>query len=665
MNYYQVAVAAPIDRLYVYAHAEELAVGTRVEVPLRQSHKQGVVLANVSAPQELDAKGIAVKAIAQVWDLATPYFDAELLAMAHFASAYYCCPLGWVLAQMTPAYRRPPQATQSVVADRFLCIASAPPLTAAQQQALHQMRPQLPHKPVLLRGITGSGKTELYMQLIADLLGSDGQALVMIPEIALAGQVQRVLQQRFPEQVAIAHSGMTSKQRWNSYQQMRTGERRVLLGVRSSIFAPFKCLRLLVVDEEHDSSYKQDSNLSYHGRDLAIWRAKHRGAAIVLGSATPSLESWHNAHIGKYHRVELDTAVHRDADKRITVMQRNLTATTAELDSATHDYLLSNAVCDKIAATLQANKQIIIIVNRRGYARFLLDCRANEPVSCPNCSVSLTLHDTRKVLRCHYCDYRITLASFLHQRRREDYQVCGFGSQQVEHAVRDRFPAAEVERIDSDAMTSKVAFNSVLRRFRTQEVQILVGTQMLAKGHDFPAVALLVLLHADQMLWLPDFRAAERTYQLLVQAMGRAGRSNDRSEVVIETSRTDLPIIKLALAQDFHTFAQRELQFRTNFSYPPYVRLACLELYAKNPSALYRCAQRVEQLLAAAREHNVRGPCDPPIAKINNVYRQVLYFHARDVASLQQLLRTWLVKIQALLPNSVRVRVDVDPQMIL
>ena len=434
MNYYQIAVAVPIDRLYVYAHAEALVVGTRVEVLLRNQRKHGVVVASVSAPPD-----IAVKEIARVLDdIGTPYFAPTLMAMARFASSYYSCPLGWVLAQMTPAYRGAQAQTDEP--SSALRVSAAPTLTPAQSQVLTELLEHIEDTPILLRGVTGSGKTELYMHLIEHLLETAGQALVMIPEIALAGQLEHVLQQRFPEQVAVAHSGMTAKQRWNSYQQIRTGARAILLGVRSSVFAPFKCLRLIIVDEEHDSSYKQDSNLAYHGRDLAVWRAKHEGAAIVLGSATPALESWHNAKSGKYRLIELNESVHGNSNKRITLAQRNLAALASELDAPTQEYLLSDTVCAKIAATMQAGKQIVIIVNRRGYARFLLDRRAGEPVSCPNCSVSLTLHDVRKVLRCHYCDYRVSLAGFLHQRQREDFQVYGFGSQQVEHAVKDKFP---------------------------------------------------------------------------------------------------------------------------------------------------------------------------------------------------------------------------------
>ena len=680
---YRVAVAAPLEQLYVYSHQQKLAIGTRVRVVFGKRRLQGVVLEQME--KRVDTNAFAVKEIEAVLDCGEAYFSPVLLAMARFISAYYFCPLGWVLAQMSPNYSGNKsevyQQTQEN-SSKWVNNQDEHVLTAGQQEAFAKICVQQDDsRPILLRGVTGAGKTELYLRLIKHIIEQEdtsAQVLLMIPEIALTVQMVRVLSQRFPQQVVVVHSGMTPKQRWDVFQRLRSGACSILLGPRSSIFAPFVRLRLLVVDEEHDSSYKQDSNLAYNARDLAIWRAKQEGARVLLGSATPSLESWHNVLRGKYRLVELLEPVHRVGEKKISLLQRRVQP-QSELDTPVAKTILSPEVCDKIKSVLAIDKQVMVIINRRGYSRFLLEQNSNEPVCCPNCSVSLTLHifsrrssknskeqaSQQQLLRCHYCDYRIGLQVFLQLHAQGSYCICGYGSQQIEQVIRESFPDAVVERLDSDTVRKKAVFNEVLTRFRAKEIQILVGTQMLAKGHDFPSVSLLVLLHAEQMLWLPDFRAAERTYQLLVQAMGRTGRSNDTSEVVIESSRIDLPIIRLAVEQNYELYVKRELAFRAQFAYPPYVRMACFEFYARNAKALSMCAERISRMLVASEETAVRGPCDPPIAKINNVHRKVVYFSARNTSELHRLLQRWLTKIKPVLASGVKFRVDVDPQMIL
>ena len=341
--------------------------------------------------------------------------------------------------------------------------------------------------------------------------------------------------------------------------------------------------------------------------------------------------------------------------------QLDLNTVIAGQDAA----VISATTAARIAATLMAKRQVIVIINRRGFSHYLLAKEKGEVVTCINCSVSLTLHDNFRRLKCHYCDYQLLVSTLLAERQQENFQVCGQGSERIEIALRQQFPTANIDRLDSDTTARKGELEMVLNRFRQQKTDILVGTQMLAKGHDFPGVALLVILHADKMLSMPDFRAAERTFQLLVQAMGRAGRSDDPSEVLVEVERPEIPLLTTALAQDYDAFARTELAFRKQFHYPPCTRLACLELNSRDAAKLHTTALKIGERFACHGDVRIRGPADPPLVKVNNRYRKVIYFSARDAQQLHKLLHFWLPQLQPLLPRSIRAVLDVDPHSTL
>ena len=666
--FYQVAVDAQVNRLHTYSHSEHLQRGTRVLVPFGARQHYGVVLDPVATKNF----PYHVKDIDKVLER-EPYYSPILLQMANFISNYYFCPLGRVLALIAPRLRTAGKAEQDAEDTPPRIVSSdAPTLTTAQQQAWQAIQQCGASKPVLLHGVTDSGKTEVYLHLIAALLNavpheSVPQFLVMVPEIALTGQMVRVFTQRFPAQVVVAHSALTVRQRWQAYRLLCTGKRAVLIGTRSSIFAPFTNLKLIIVDEEHDSSYKQSSQLAYHGRDLAVYRGKLEGAQVVLGSATPSLESWHNATQKKYQLVTLPARIHQHAPRikllptKPQARQINLAAVSEGQDA----YAVSETTAARIATTLAAGQQVIVIINRRGFSHYLLAKEKGDVVTCVNCSVSLTLHDNLQLLKCHYCDYRVPLAKVLEERQQECLQVCGYGSERIENTLRQMFPTASIDRLDSDTVVRKGQLETVLQRFRQRETDILVGTQMLAKGHDFPNVALLVILHADHMLAMPDFRAAERMFQLLVQAMGRAGRSDNPSEVLVETARPTLPIMEAALAQDYHAFAHHELAFREQFRYPPFTRIACLELNSHQVKRLQATTLKIGNLFARSGDLRLRGPADPPLSKINNRYRKVIYFCGRDAHDLHNMLCVWLPQLQPLIAGGIRTIIDVDPQATL
>jgi len=550
--------------------------------------------------------------------------------------------------------------------------------------------------PWLLRGVTGSGKTEVYLHLIRRVQETRAteneptpQTIVLVPEISLTPQMTRVFAARFHGRVAVVHSAMTDTDRWAELERMRSGEASVLIGPRSAVFAPCANLRLLIVDEEHDSSYKQATGLTYNGRDVAVVRGGIEKALVVLGSATPSLESWNNAITGRYRLAELPNRVtgrplpevqmvpSENAFKRGTIVARNAVAVRGADGAGTENSELRDSPIDRVVLeALRANKraaeQAIVLVNRRGYAYYLFSLERRASVQCPHCSISLTLHARSSVLRCHYCDYSTNLPRVIAAHPEETLVAIGYGSEKAESAIAAEVPGARVARLDSDTVVNRDVLPRVLGEFRRGDIDILVGTQMLAKGHDFPNVTLIAILEVDQLLDLPDFRSGERTFQLVVQAAGRAGRAEKVGRVIIQTARVGHPIIQLALAQDFHSFAARELDFRRAHGYPPFTRMVAIEFNTTDVGLARTVSGELEKWLeeaAASRPDlfaRVRtlGPSIPAIEYVRGRHRrQVLIVgpDPREVRGVAQLVIGRFAK----LPGDMRLKVDVDPQSLI
>ena len=403
--------------------------------------------------------------------------------------------------------------------------------SAGQQEAFEQIIAGIESsesKPQLLFGITGSGKTELYLQLISWVFsqndGDAAQALVLVPEISLTPQTTKRFEARFPGQVAVVHSGQTPVVRSRCLDSIRKGGKRILIGPRSAVFAPFQALKVIIIDEEHDASYKQSTGFSYNGRDVAVLRASREKAPVILGSATPSIESYNNAINNKYQLVKLFGRHNQHGLPNVSVVGGSVSRAFRTLDDDHSQIPIESNVIRAIEKNLADRHQTIVIINRRGYAYYLYNLVDNEPVKCPNCSISLTVHKRKSLLRCHYCDYSSTVDRFVNGEQKR-YAVVGYGSEQLESILGKCFPEASIGRLDSDNTVSKTHLNKTLSDFRKGAIDILVGTQMLAKGHDFPKVTLMIVLELDQALSMPDFRAGERVFQLMVQASGRAGRA--------------------------------------------------------------------------------------------------------------------------------------------
>jgi primosomal protein N' (replication factor Y) len=559
---------------------------------------------------------------------------------------------------------RRPVARAAAAAAR--AAASAFTLTEPQRHAVETLTGALAagFATFVLHGVTGSGKTEVYLRVIAEARASGRGALVLVPEIALTPQLAARFRARFGEDVAVLHSALPPGERLAAWRRLRAGEVGIVVGARSAVFAPVQSLGVVVVDEEHDPSFKQEEGVRYHGRDLAVVRAQRAGAIAILGSATPSLETAHNAARGRFQLLPLPG--------RAT--QRPL-PTVDIVDLRRHppgsDGLLSAPLAEGMAAALAAREQVILFLNRRGFSTVVL-CRAcGHVVRCESCSVSMTYHKSRGRLVCHYCARATAVPSRCPACQAPKLERLGMGTERVEAVVRERFPEARVARLDRDTAGARGAegdgqgLHGVLRRMQAGEIDVLVGTQMVTKGHDFAGVTLVGVLAPDQGLHLPDFRAAERTFQLLEQVAGRAGRGERPGRVVIQTYTPDHEAIAAVRTHDYDGFSRGELRARQETDYPPFARMVALRLDASDADrAREGAADAAAAALAAAAGGavRVRGPAEAPIPRVRGRSRYQVWLSGHDRAALMAAARA---AAAVKLGGDTRLVVDVDPQSVL
>ncbi|HET9598249.1 MAG TPA: primosomal protein N', partial [Anaeromyxobacteraceae bacterium] len=541
---------------------------------------------------------------------------------------------------------------------------TAPDLTADQRAALDALAAAIDaggFAPFLLHGVTGSGKTEVYLQAIARARARGRGALVLVPEIALTPQLAGRFRARFGGDVALLHSGLSDPERHAEWLRLRGGEARICVGVRSAVFAPVQDLAVLVVDEEHDSSFKQDDGPAYQARDLAVVRAKQSGVTCLLGSATPSLESLENARRGRYRLLQLP----RRVDDRPLPEVEVVDLARARRRGAPSPGLFSPRLAAAVAETVAAGRQAILFLNRRGFQTLVLceDCGREE--RCPDCSVALTFHRRRGVLLCHWCG-RVERAVAACPACGGQRRGVGVGTEQVEAAVREVAPGARVARLDRDAVASADEVAGVLARFANREVDVLVGTQMVTKGHDFPGVTLVGVVLADTALGLPDFRAAERTFQLLTQVAGRAGRGAEAGRVIVQTWNPQAPAIACAVGHDYARFVEGELLARQSAGWPPFARLLAVRVEGTDEGAR-ECA---EALAAAARPAlgsagvALLGPAPAALERLRGKSRWHLLFRAAAHDPLRR-VHALLSPLARRPPGGAAVRFDVDPYSML
>jgi len=535
-------------------------------------------------------------------------------------------------------------------------------LTEAQTSVLSKIEGALrkgEYAPFLLHGVTGSGKTEVYIRTMQLVLRLGRCAIMLVPEIALTPVFSRRLRAHFGDQVAIFHSSLSRGQRFDEWIRVRKGEARVVIGTRSAVFAPIQNLGLMIVDEEHESTYRQQDSPQYNGRDTAIVRAQRESAVVLLGSATPSLESFHNARTGKYSYLNLPQRIgNRPMATAQIIDMRQV------FDRYKKPRVFSDELLEAIKQTHDRAEQSIILLNRRGYSSFVLCRSCGETIQCPNCDVTLTYHRSDSVIICHYCNHREPAPIQCPNCQGKYIYYVGEGTEQLEEMLRKKFPELRIARIDRDTTSRRSLFEKSLIDFSEGKIDMLVGTQMLAKGHDFPNVTLVGVVSVDAGLALPDFRAAERTFQLITQVAGRAGRGDLPGRVLIQTYHPAHYALRHACAQDYHGFYNEETRHRRNHNYPPFVALASFMVHGKElPKVRSLAVDLRKELDLANKQRLVRilGPAPAPIARLKGEHRFQLILKSRSRRVLRNLIDAALQRLSSRGSNLRSINLEIDP----
>ncbi|MDR0785112.1 MAG: primosomal protein N' [Treponema sp.] len=673
MRYFDIVFNRPIDAAFTYAEDAEgrAAVGKRAKVFFGNSTEIGFIVEKKDA-LPLDLPPEKVKSIVRVVDSA-PIFDEKEIALAHWVADYYLCGFGEALAAMLPSGKKTKSTPSLSDADMDEV---APTLSDEQSSALSaifadeeikesasfSVRQASVKKPlVYLFGITGSGKTEVFLRAAEETIRQGKSVIYLVPEISLTIQTAEVIGRRFGGGASTLHSGMTQSVRLNEWMRARNGEVRVVVGPRSAVFAPVRNLGLVIIDEEHDGSYKNGSTPRYHARQVAMYRCASEGARLLMGSATPSVEAWYLMNGATASHIPL---------KKLILTQRLSGGDVPEIRMVRLEGTegrLTRELKDEIRKTAAMGRQTILFLNRRGFAYFYHCPDCDFELRCRNCSVSLTYHKERNRVLCHYCGYSEIPPQVCPNCGSLDAGYVGFGAESVEEEVKRTFPDLRVRRVDADAMPDGKSLKETMDAFRRGEFDLLLGTQMVAKGLNFPGVRLVGVVLADTGLHLPDFRAAERTFSLIVQVAGRSGRFFPDGKVIVQTFRPFDPVIVKACTLDVEGFFEAELEQRTILNFPPFSRLIRFTVRSKDKeraaSAIRRLASLVLPLLPP--DADALGPAECPIALIASNYRYQLILRGKTMSTLHGATRSALAVYNHGKDVHCYMEVDVDPTSLL
>lgn len=681
MNIVKVAVDAPLLDSLTYLQNSEFTVsrGDIVNVTLGHRHVTGYVLSTHSTTQEeLNkefGKEISLKPIVSLneeWiKLKDPY-----LAWLEWIADYYIHPLGQVINLAFPPLAKQTKARASKRPPVIPNIAPKPKpeLTAEQKKCVESISLNSGFKTHLIHGVTGSGKTEIYLRLFEQCLEKNQKGLFLLPEISLTPQLVNRFVERFGDQVAVLHSQLTDRERTNQWWEIIQGEKNILVGARSALFCPVDNIGLIVVDEEHETSFKQDEKLKYNGRDCAIMLGKHNNCSVILGSATPSLESWKNAIENKY---QLHSLVSRVAERPLPdVMITDMRLEKENPDrKSTTPFWLSTELLNKMTIALDKSEQVALLLNRRGMAQVVFCQSCGYTADCPNCDISLTLH-AKHHLVCHYCDYHQNFEVKCPDCSEGELSPLGLGTERVEEDLRHLFPDKIIARADRDEITNRVEMEELINSMERGEIDILIGTQMIAKGLDFPRLKLVGLLLADVGFNLPDFRSSEKSFQLITQMSGRAGRHVKLDEspgsVVIQAYNTEHESLQYAQKHDYVGFAEHELLNRSPLNYPPFQKMLSFRITSMSQEKSHSTAKQILARAQALKEKypqfyskvEVLGPAASPLSRLKNQYRFHLILKGSKAVELNQLARQ-ILSDEKWIPNQVKVLVDVDPMSLL
>lgn len=658
----QVTVALPIDRVFHYSipeiYSEDIAIGKRVFVPFQNRKLVGYV---VGFSPEAEVKD--VKEIMGVIDK-EPILSEEMLFLTKWIKNNYFCSWGEAIGAAIPGGIKAGKASIGArLKESHMTVEDFPQsfphkLTQEQEKALRAIVEAIDkkeYKTFLLHGITASGKTEIYLQAINRVLEKERGAIVLVPEISLTPQTIERFVSRFGDRVAVIHSRLTPAKRFLEWKKLKDGKAQIAVGARSAIFSPMKNLGLIIIDEEHETTYKQDDVPRYHARDVAEERAKLNSCPMILGSATPSLESYHKAKSGEYKLIRLTKRIDERLLPKVKIVDMRM-----ELATRKRIAIFSKVLLDAIDKTLKNGKQAIIFLNRRGFSTFINCKKCGLILKCKRCDTVLVYHFDEKKLICHYCNYTQEPPDICPKCRSGYIKYLGLGTERVESEISHQFSHAHIARMDSDTTVKRGSHDRILGEFKSGAINLLVGTQMIAKGLDFPQVTLVGVVSADVSLNLPDFRASERTFNLLTQVAGRAGRGIDGGEVVVQTYAPDHYAILAAAKHDYEKFYAEEIVSRKELLFPPFINLVKVTVRARNEDLTLKAADVLTDAIKSEnKELMVAGPAPAPISRMRGYFRYNIILKSKDRMLMCNLLKNVLGKFRK--PHGVLVAVDVDP----
>ncbi len=671
----QVAVPLPIPTVFSYSIPETFRAkavpGVRVTVPFRNTEITGYIVVTESAA----APSQKLKPLLAVLD-DQPVLSDSMLALTKWVGEYYGSSWGEAIENALPRWVKYGKKTEKYIEKaKQKSEASTHPaadytLSPEQEKAFRVIQDRLNHKspkPLLIYGVTGSGKSELYIRAIRETLKRNRTAICLVPEIALTEQLQRFFAGHFGNCLEILHSKMTDGERFLAWKRIELGACKVVLGPRSAVFAPIPELGLIIMDEEHEGSYKQETAPRYHAREVAAWRAQHESALFLMGTATPSLESMMLAELGKIDRVDLTERVDQKAMPKVEVIDLK----RYEGDKRP-SLLFSPPLMREIETNLKNGEGTMLLLNRRGFSTSIRCPACGEVETCKMCQVALTFHQEKDLLLCHYCNYQRKVSSACSSCKSPLLKFAGFGTEKIESETARFFPSARIARLDADTTRTRGAHEKILEKFRGQKIDILIGTQMIAKGFDFPHVTLVGVVLADVGLRLPDFRSSERTFQLLTQFAGRAGRGAKPGRVIIQTWMPEHPSIRFAREHDFLNFYAHEKQCREEFHYPPHCSLVNIIVRSRDEKKAYVFAREMRDALREACQKGngergtkveILGPAPLPFYKLRGHFRWHVMLKIPHGLSLTARIYEILMGLKK--SSSVAFQLDVDPLNIL
>jgi len=662
MNVAEVVLPVPLNKSFYYTIPEELKNKQlkyrRVTVPFGNRTLDGYV---ISVIENYKDKDIKLKDITKVIDDIEILTD-EVVKLAKWLSETYLCSIGEALATIVPISLKVPKRNSKTKNSKTKIVNPNFDMTQYQKNAIEQIEASIKtgkNENFLIHGVTGSGKTEVYLRSIQTAIDNNKSAIFLLPEISLTPQFISILNKRFGNIVALWHSEVTTIQKYKIFNAIQNGEIKIVVGARSAIFLPFTNLGLIIIDEEHENTYKQNNKPSYDTKEIALWRAKYNSAVTVFGSATPSIETYYSAIENKYKLIEMPYRIDKKEMPAIKMLPLNNLKMTVSV--------FSKPMLQAIKRALARREQVIIFLNRRGFSPSIICKHCDTVIQCPDCSVAMVYHKHPEHLECHYCGKQMKFPLKCPTCGNHEYRIIGVATQRVEEDLKNLFPHTKVFRLDRDTATSKQVYTDVYEGIKSEEYSILLGTQMVTKGFDFPRVSLVCVVDADTSLYLPDFRSSERTFQLITQVAGRCGRAEIKGKVLVQTKHPENYALKFAKEYNYKDFYNQEIEFRKDLAYPPFCNIAKITVRNKDNKKSFEFTEKVykfieEQINKSNYPVSLLGPAQSYISKLNGTYRWQIILKGE-----RKQLKEVLEQLQSLLklPSGTFINIELDPSDLL